>query len=964
MPKSPQQASLFGSEVDEPSENEKGRTEPEIPAAAPAAISSESDTHQMASAEFGPDWTVYAVDSHSLIFQVFHAMNASDMTSPQGEPVGAVYGFARDMLQIIERKEPTALVCAFDLSGPTFRHEMYDKYKEDRGEMPAELRSQIPKIRELLKAMGIPILDYEGFEADDILATLARLCDEAGAKCSVVTGDKDCRQLITENVDIYNIRKDQHYDAVDLFGDWGIRPDQVVDFQALVGDKIDNVPGIPLIGPKIASELLDKYGTVEEVLDHAEEVSGKKRKQNLIDYREDALISRKLVELDQHVPIDPNWNSMRIGGMNTARLEELFREYGFRGLGDRIKELATSSSSTGGVKRTATWEAEYQLVDTLDGLEQLVVQLKKQSLISIDTETTDVSPRHAELVGYSFAWQPGEAYYVAVRGPEDSPVVDPEQAAELLKPIFQDPAIGKIGQNLKYDMVVLRNIGIELVGVQFDTMVASYLLEAGERSYNLDLLSERYLGHTMSKIEDLIGKGKNQRRMDEAPIAEVSDYAAEDADVPLRLLPILQKRLEQDNLSELNDTLETPLIEVLAEIEYQGVCVDTERLAELSETYTARLARLEAEIEEMAGHPLNISSPKQLAEVLFSELGLPVIKRTKTGASTDASVLEELASQHPLPAKIVEYRQYSKLLGTYIDALPKLVHPETGRVHASLNQVVASTGRLSSSNPNLQNIPVRTAEGREIRSAFKPEKPDWLLLAADYSQIELRVLAHYCGDLSLSEAFAADEDIHRLVASQVNNVLLDEVTSDMRRAAKAVNFGIIYGQSPFGLAKALDITKEDAAEFIETYFASYPGVLDFFVETLESCRCRGYVTTLLGRRRAVSGVREVPEGLREPKNGQLRQLNLPERTAVNSVIQGSAADLIKLAMLAVHRRLQQEPLDAKMILQIHDELLFEASSESIDPLAKLVEEEMTNVMTLDVPLKVDVKSGPNWAECD
>ncbi|QDS99675.1 DNA polymerase I [Adhaeretor mobilis] len=966
MPKSPRQASLPGMDDEsrvaasvEPS-RESGKL-----AAQQQAIS--ADRAENNASPFGPEWTVYAIDSHSLIFQVFHAMHGSDLTSPQGEPVGAVYGFARDMLQLLERKSPTALVCAFDLPGPTFRHDMYDKYKADRSEMPDELRSQIPKIRELVNAMGIPVLDSAGFEADDVLATLARLCDEAGAKCSIVTGDKDCRQLITDNVSVYNIRKDQDYTAVELFGDWGIRPDQVVDFQALVGDKVDNVPGVPLIGPKIAMELLERFGTVEEVLDHASEVSGKKRSQNLIDFREDALISRKLVELDVNVPITPDWQACRVGGFDLEKLDSLFREHGFRGLGDRIKMLGNQFQSVGSTTAAppaSAWEADYHLVDTLEGLQQLVEQLSQQTTISVDTETTSVQPREAEIVGYSFAWQSGVAYYVAVRGPEGSQVIDPAKAAELLKPVLENPTIGKIGQNLKYDIVVLKNAGIQLAGVEFDTMVASYLLEAGERGYNLDLLAQRYLGHATSKIEDLIGKGKNQRRMDEAPVAEVSDYAAEDADVPLRLLPILQARLEEDNLVELNETLETPLIEVLAQIEFEGVCVDVERLAELSKTYTARLERLALEIEEMAGHPLNIASPKQLSEVLFTELGLPVIKKTKTGASTDASVLEELASQHPLPAKIVEYRQYSKLLGTYIDALPKLVHPTTGRVHASLNQVVAATGRLSSSNPNLQNIPIRTAEGREIRSAFRAGQPGWQLLAADYSQIELRVLAHFCSDLTLSDAFAADEDIHRLVASQVNGVTLDEVTTDMRRAAKAVNFGIIYGQSPFGLAKALDISKEAAADFIETYFASYPGVLDFFVDTLTECRNKGYVTTLLGRRRAVSGIRPVPEGLREPKNGQLRQLNLPERTAVNTVIQGSAADLIKLAMLAVHRRLKEEPLEARMILQIHDELLFEVAPDSIEPLVKLVDEEMTNVMALDVPLKVDVKVGPNWAECE
>ncbi|MAT69353.1 MAG: DNA polymerase I [Planctomycetaceae bacterium] len=932
-------------------------------------------------------WTVYAVDAHSLIFQVFHAMHGSDLSSPRGEPVGAVYGFTRDMLQLIERKRPTALVAAFDLPGPTFRHELYDDYKADRGEMPEELASQLPKIREVLAALGIPVLASEGYEADDVLATVARLCDEQGAKCLVVTGDKDCRQLITPLVSVYNIRKDEEYDAIALEADWGIRPEQVCDFQALVGDKIDNVPGVPLIGPKIAKELLDKYGTVENVLDHAEEVTAKKRRENLINHRDDALISRKLVELNRHVPVEPDWAASRVGAINADRVIELFREYGFRSLGDRAlavagaygsaplsggRESASKSDGSQGVAADAAqsgglfadnWDANYQLVDTAAGLAELVATLEAQSLISVDTETTDINPRFAEIVGYSFAWAPGEAAYVPIRGPEGSTVIAPEAAADALRPVLENPAVAKVGQNLKYDIVVLRSAGIELAGVAFDTMVASYLLDAGERSHNLDQLALKYLDHQTVKIEELIGKGKSQLRMDQAAVAEVANYAAEDADVPLRLMPLLEERLAAEQLTELNETVETPLIPVLAELEHRGVCVDVQRLAELSETYTARLQALEQEIEEMAGHPLNIASPKQLAELLFTELGLPVIKKTKTGASTDASVLEELAPLHPLPAKIVEHRQYAKLLGTYIDALPKLVHPDTGRVHSSLNQVVAATGRLSSNNPNLQNIPVRTTAGREIRSAFKAGEPGWLLLAADYSQIELRVLAHYTGDESLRTAFANDEDIHRLVASQVNDVTMDEVTPEMRRAAKAVNFGIIYGQSPFGLAKSLGIEKDEAAAFIEAYFAKYPGVLDFFVETLASCRRRGFVSTLLGRKRKVDGVREPTPDFREA-SGALRQLNLPERTAVNTVIQGSAADLIKLAMLRVARRLRDEQSPAAMLLQIHDELLFETPPEHAEALAKMVAEEMTGVMDLSVPLAVDVKVGPNWAECE
>ncbi|MCA9234101.1 MAG: DNA polymerase I [Planctomycetales bacterium] len=926
------------------------------------------------------DWTVYAIDSHSLIFQVFHAIQGSELTSPRGEPVGAVYGFARDMLQLLERKRPTAVIAAFDLSGPTFRHELYDAYKADRGEMPEELASQLPKIREVLGALGIPVLDSPGFEADDVLATVARLCDEQGARCLVVTGDKDCRQLITPLVSVYNIRKDEEYDAAALEADWGIRPDQVCDFQALVGDKVDNVPGVPLIGPKIAKELLDKYGTVENVLDHADEVSGKKRQENLKNHRVDALVSRKLVELDRFVPVTPDWAASRVGAINTERVTELFREFGFRSLGERALAVAAAYQTDGashGREPTAgpaanaangglladSWNANYRIVDTPAALAELVATLQSQQLISLDTETTDVNPRFTEIVGYSFAWAPGEACYVPVRGPEGSAVLDPAATAEALRPVIENAAIAKIGQNLKYDEVVLLGAGLQLQGTAFDTMVASYLLDAGERSHNLDQLALKYLDHQTTKIDELIGKGKSQLRMDQVPVAAVGDYAAEDADVPLRLMPLLEERLAAEQLTELNEAVETPLIEVLAELEYRGVYVDVERLAELSELYTARLGALEVEIEELAGHPLNIASPKQLAELLFTELGLPVIKKTKTGASTDASVLEELAPLHPLPAKIVEHRQYAKLLGTYIDALPKLVHPQTGRVHSSLNQVVAATGRLSSNNPNLQNIPIRTKEGREIRSAFKAGQPGWLLLAADYSQIELRVLAHYTGDETLCAAFANDEDIHRLVASQVNDVAMDEVTPEMRRAAKAVNFGIIYGQSPFGLAKALGISKDEAAAFIDAYFAKYPGVLEFFVETLAGCRRRGFVSTLLGRKRKVDGVREPTPDFREA-SGALRQLNLPERTAVNTVIQGSAADLIKLAMLRVHRRLRDEGSPAAMLLQIHDELLFETPPDHVETLAKLVAEEMTGVMDLSVPLAVDVKVGPNWAECE
>ena len=944
MPNSSRQSSLPGMELDEP----------DTPDAQAIAESSESAAASIA------DWTIYAVDAHSLIFQVFHAL--PEMTSPRGEPVGAVYGFVRDLLQLLETRQPDALLCAFDLPGPTFRHDLYEGYKADRGEMPADLVTQIPKIREVLEALSIPVIDSPGYEADDVLATVARLCDEQQANCLIVTGDKDCRQLITDHVSIFNMRKGSVYDADSLQEDWGIRPDQVVDFQSLVGDKVDNVPGVPLIGPKAAKELLEKYGTLESVLEHAEEVSGAKKRQNLIEYRDDALLSKQLVRLDPQVPVLPDWNTTRIGGVDHQRLAKLMLEFGFRGLAERAATFDRKAGAQS--ERGERGREEYHLVNTPEDLAELVTKLAASELISVDTETTDVNPRAAEIVGYALSTKAGEGYYVPVRGPVADTILDPVLVAEQLRPILEDPAIAKIGQNLKYDLVVLRGADIKLRGVKFDTMVASYLLDAGERTHNLDQLASRYLGHDTIKIDSLIGSGKKQKRMDEVPVEQVASYAAEDADLPLRLQPLLQQGLEQEGLDELNETVETPLIEVLAAMEFTGIKVDTDCLAKLSKQYTARLNAIAEEIEEEAGHPLNIGSPKQLRELLFEELGLPVIKKTKTGASTDASVLEQLAEIHPLPAKIVEHRQYSKLLNTYVDALPTMVHPETGRVHASFNQVVAATGRLSSSNPNLQNIPVRTAEGREIRSAFCAGPEGWQLLAADYSQIELRVLAHYCGDATLCQAFHEDEDIHALVASQVEGVSLEEVDSHMRRRAKAVNFGIIYGQSPFGLAKALDISQEEAAEFIETYFSRYPGVLEFFTHTLEACRKQGYVKTLLGRRRAIQGVRPVPPGLREEKSGALRQLNLPERTAVNSVIQGSAADLIKLAMLGVKRRLEKDHLAANLLLQIHDELVLEVAPDEVSTLAQLVSEEMAGVLDLAVPLKVDVKYGDNWAECE
>ncbi|MEX0793236.1 MAG: DNA polymerase I [Pirellulaceae bacterium] len=904
------------------------------------------------------DAEVWIVDSHSLIFQVFHAI--PPMTGPAGQPVAAIYGFCRDMLFLLEKKRPDYLICAFDMPGKTFRHDLYDDYKVHREEMPQELRPQIEGIHRFMEAMTLPVIQRESFEADDVLATLARQVQEAGGRCTLVTTDKDCRQLITEQVQLFNVRKNAYYDAEALLKDWGIRPDQVVDFQSLVGDSVDNVPGIPLIGPKIAKELLLKYETLDNILDHAEEISGNKRRENLVNGREMAHISRDLVRLVNDIPLEIDWDACRVTPINLPACQELCREFGFRTLADQFANLDLGQGSAVAEKLTGIDPAsvDYQSVTTLQQLEELVTLLQEQTLLSLDTETTSTNARWADLVGISVAWEVGKARYIPLRAPEGDPVLDQEKCLDILRPVLENPEIGKIGQNLKYDLTVLRSAGINVQGVVFDTMVAHYLLESGARSHGMDELSRRYLGHETVKISELIGTGKNQKKMDEVPLETISFYASEDADIPLRLYPILKERLEEEKLLSLLLDVELPLIEALAELEYNGIKVDVDRLGVLSELYGNRMDRLEAEIHDIAGRPFNIASPKQLAQILFEERGLPIIRKTKTGASTDAEVLEQLAKIDPLPRKIMEYRQYAKLKNTYLDTLPHLINPKTGLVHTSFNQVVAATGRLSSNEPNLQNIPIRTEEGREIRSAFRPSQDDWVLVCADYSQIELRVLAHFSQDEALIEAYRQDQDIHAKVAAEVYEVPLDQVSSSQRRSAKAINFGIVYGQSAFGLAKSLDISKEEAFGFIDAYFKRYPGVDEFMEQTLQKCYEEGYVHTILNRKRKIDGVRSPAK-----RDRLARQLTMPERTAVNTVIQGSAADIIKLAMLRVRGKLRDCSFPVNVLLQIHDELVFETPKGNVNDLVPIIQAEMMAAAELAVPLVVDIESGPNWAEC-
>ncbi|MEM9645190.1 MAG: DNA polymerase I [Planctomycetota bacterium] len=898
------------------------------------------------------DKLVVVVDAHSLIYQVFHAL--PPMTSSSGLPVSAVYGFAGDMMELIDRKNPDYLIAAFDKSEITFRNELYPQYKANRDSMPDELRQQLPLIRQVVDAMGIGIMEQSGFEADDLLATVSDLVDREGGRCLVVTSDKDCRQLISDRVSIYNIRKDQEIQAGELWDLWGVRPEQVVDFQALVGDAVDNVPGVPLIGPKIAQQLLEQFGTLENVLDNADSISGKKRKENLQNGREQAILSRELVRLRRDVASPIPWSRSVRSAADLERSLALFQEFGFRRLASRTSELL----GDGDEAVETEWVTDYRLIGNRTELEALVDDIKSCERVAIDTATTGTNPRSSELVGVSIAWDAGKAAYVPVRSPDGNPSLDEQTVADALRCIVESPDIEKVGQNLKFDVIVLRSIGLRMKGNLIDTMVADYLLNPGGRNHTLDDLAKRYLNHSTTPIKDLIGSGKKQLQMDQVEVQKVSEYACEDVDVPFRIAPMILQQLDEQSLRELFEQTEIPLIDVLAEMEFNGITVNADYLLGMGETFATEIEKLRTTIFELAPREFNIDSPKQLGEVMFKEMGLPTIKKTKTGFSTDASVLEELAIGHELPRKVLEYRQLTKLKNTYIDALPLLIYPETGRIHTSFRQDVAATGRLSSSDPNLQNIPIRTEQGRAIRKAFTAGEPDWLLLGADYSQIELRVLAHYSGDAALIAAYQEDADIHTRVAAEVNEINESEVDSDLRRIAKTINFGIVYGQSPFGLAKTLGISRDEAREYIESYFAKYEGVESFMMDTLMECRRTGHVSTMLGRRRDVQGVRDVSK----LDVNKRRSLTEPERIAINTPIQGSAADLIKLAMLKVHDRLGESGLRARLLLQIHDELLFEVHQDDAQDLADLVEQEMVGVVQLDVPLKVDVASGLTWED--
>jgi DNA polymerase-1 len=896
-----------------------------------------------------PRPSLYVLDAFNLIFQVFHAI--PEMTGPAGQPTQAIFGIYRDLLNLVRDRKPDYVAAAFDGAGRVFRSDIYEGYKANRKEMPVDLVPQIPVIRRVFDGFRIPVLVEPGMEADDVIATLARRAEERGLDVFIVTADKDARQLISDHVRVLNLRKNKLIDAAELEKDWGIRPDQVVDFLALTGDTVDNVPGVPGIGEGFAGTFLKQFGTLDNLLANVSQVKGPKKQQSLREHADTARRARQLVLLRDDLPLALDWEALKVQPPDVEALKALCTECGFH----RFRDELGPKQGELPLKVEKTWQATYHTVDTPARFVEFLAALQSQPRFCIDTETTAIDPLRADLVGLSFCWKAGEAYYLPLKGPAGSNLLDQATTLEALRPILGDPAIEKVGQNIKYDMLALRRAGVALAGPVTDTMVLSYLLESGERNHNLDQLSQRLLDHTMIPITDLIGKGKSQGQMDQVAVDRVAEYAGEDADATWRIETILAASVREQGLWTLYAELERPLIAVLASMEAAGVMVDTVRLRQLAREFADRIATIETEAFALAGRTFNINSGPQLRQVMFEEMKLPSLQKTPGGEqSTAQDVLEELALKHPFPALLLQHRQLSKLKTTYLDALPELVHPADGRIHASFNQSVAATGRLSSSDPNLQNIPVRTQDGRQIRQAFIAGEPGWLLLTADYSQIELRILAHYSDDPAMCRAFAADRDIHQAVAARIFHVDEPAVDDAMRRVAKTVNFGVIYGLSAYGLASRLGISQVEAARFIEAYFQEYAGVDRFITRVLETAQATGRVETILGRRRPISGIKST--------TGRVR--NLAERTAINTVIQGSAADLIKRAMILLDHALRERGFAARMLLQIHDELVFEAPAAEVPRLAELVGQVMTSALDLKVPLKVDIAAGQNWLDVE
>ncbi len=938
-----------------------------------------------------PDKKLFLLDAMALIYRAHFAFSKNPRVNSKGVNTGAVYGFTNSLLEILQKEKPTHIGVAFDTEAPTFRHKEYEEYKAQREKQPEDIKTAKPYIRDIIKAFNIPILELDGFEADDVVGTIAKKACRAGFEVFMMTPDKDYSQLVEDHIYLY--KPAYMGNAVDILGvpevlaKWDIeRVEQVTDILGLQGDSVDNIPGIPGIGPKTASKLIRDYGSVENIIANLDQLKGK-QKENVEKFAEQGVLSKYLATIDIKVPIDFDAEALEYSSPNDEALKAIFTELEFRSTLSRLygeegkpqasatRKARPAAASPGQMSMFGGAAAEeklpepppvlsevpaintidtvvhhYHLIDSPELRKDLVHYLEAQKAFCFDTETDNIDAVEARLVGMSFAWHTGEAYYVPLPAEEKEAL----GIVEEFRGVLESEEIGKIGQNLKYDILVLRKYGIEVAGTLYDTMLAHYLIEPDMR-HGMDLLAETYLNYKPVSITALIGsKGKNQLNMRDIPVEEVSPYACEDADITLQLKDKLEPELQKQELKELFEKVEAPLVKVLAEMEFNGITLDTAALQELSVSLEEDLKAIEQSIYETAGETFNIGSPKQLGEILFDKLKLSEKpKTTKTGQyATGEDILSKLAPKHQIANDILTYRELSKLRSTYVDALPLLISPRDGRLHTSFNQAVTSTGRLSSTNPNLQNIPIRTEKGREIRKAFVSRGKDFTLMAADYSQIELRIMAAFAKDESMIDAFRNGRDIHSTTAAKIFKVPLEEVDSDMRRKAKTANFGIIYGISAFGLSERLSIPRKEAADIIEAYFQEFPAVKEYMDRCIHQAREKEYVETLLGRRRYLRDINS--------RNATVR--GYAERNAINAPIQGSAADMIKLAMVQIYEWMQKEKLRSKMILQVHDELVFDVHLEELELMKKQVGHFMTHAMELEVPMEIGIGTGHNWLE--
>ena len=932
----------------------------------------------MSKSSFGKGCHLHLIDGSAFIFRAYHALPPLTRKS-DGLPVGAVSGFCNMLQRYVEGQSggdaPTHLAVIFDKGSHTFRNDLYYQYKANRDAMPEDLRPQIPLTRRATEAFNIACKELEGYEADDIIATLAVQAREAGGRVTIISSDKDLMQLVGGGVEMFDAMKNRRIDSDGVVEKFGVGRARVVDVQALAGDSVDNVPGAPGIGIKTAALLINEYGSLEELLDRAEEIKQPKRRQSLIDNRAQIELSKKLVQLDKATPLDFTLDDLELRDPDPETLLGFLTEMEFRTITRRIAdqlgveppviaELPKPEAETSAPEMVPFDKAVYETVRDSAELEAWIDRIKARGYVAVDTETTGLNEMTADIVGISLCVEAGHACYVPLThkaGAADDLFGDDalaegqmplEVALEMLKPVLEDPAILKIGQNMKYDAKIFARVGIEVAPID-DTMLISYAQFGGLHGHGMDTLSERYLGHTPIPIKPLLGTGKSARTFDLVPIDEATPYAAEDADITLRLWQVLKPQLHQAQVTTVYETLERPMVAVLKQMEMSGVKVDRDTLSRMSNAFAQKMAGLEAEIHELAGESFNVGSPKQLGEILFDKMSLPGGKRGKTGAyATGADVLEDLATEHELPGRVLDWRQLSKLKSTYTDALQTHINADTGRVHTSYSITGANTGRLASTDPNLQNIPIRTEEGRRIREAFVAE-PGNVLVSLDYSQIELRILAQIAGIDALKQAFADGLDIHAMTASEMFDVPLDEMTPEVRRRAKAINFGVIYGISGFGLARNLRIPRGEAQGFIDRYFERFPGIRDYMTETKGFAKEHGYVQTLFGRKI------HTPEiNAKGPKAG------FAQRAAINAPIQGTAADVIRRAMIRMPAAIEGMP--ARMLLQVHDELLFEVAEDAVEPLIARAREIMQGAAApavhLDVPLIVDAGQGANWAE--